>query len=183
MEITIDENIEISDIENYQYQDNSNDENNQYNDKYDNKNYQYDYENYQYNNENYQYDNEYDDQLEENYVNELLITENKFSEDLLNENENFDQLNWAFTEEFIEDNICQICGELRYDSKENLRKFAIYFPLIPRLRIQYADPTRANQLRYRCKLPIYNLDNLPLRIHKSYLKKIKEYENQVSDTG
>ncbi|CAG8820865.1 8423_t:CDS:1, partial [Racocetra fulgida] len=66
----------------------------------------------------------------------------------------------AFTEEFIEDNICQICGESRYDSKENPRKFAIYFPLIPRLRIQYADPTCANQLRYRAN---YKQDNETIR--------------------
>ncbi|CAG8734067.1 10610_t:CDS:1, partial [Dentiscutata erythropus] len=58
MEITIDKNLEISDIENYQYQDNYSDKNNQYDVKYDN-------ENYQYNNENNQYNNEYDDQLEE----------------------------------------------------------------------------------------------------------------------
>ncbi|RIB02801.1 hypothetical protein C2G38_2290036 [Gigaspora rosea] len=54
----------------------------------------------------------------------------------------------AFTEEFIEDTRCQICGKSRYDSKENPRKFAIYFLLIPQLRIQYSDPTRAIQLRY-----------------------------------
>ncbi|RIB14149.1 hypothetical protein C2G38_2195935 [Gigaspora rosea] len=78
--------------------------------KYDNNNYQYDYENYQYNNEhyqydsesyqyynkNYQYDNEYNNQLEENatnYVNKILITENKFSKDLLDENEIYNQIN------------------------------------------------------------------------------------------
>ncbi|CAG8762768.1 15922_t:CDS:2, partial [Gigaspora rosea] len=111
MEITIDENIKISDIENYQYQDNYDEDNqyddkydnDQYDDEYDNDNYQYDYENYQYNNEYYQYDNEnyqydkYNDQLEENatnYVNEMLITENEFSEDLLDENEIYDQINW-----------------------------------------------------------------------------------------
>ncbi|CAG8811235.1 10347_t:CDS:1, partial [Dentiscutata erythropus] len=38
----------------------------------------------------------------------------------------------AFTEEFIEDTSYKICGESRYDIKKNPRKFAIYFPLIPR---------------------------------------------------
>ncbi|KAF0534173.1 transposase domain-containing protein [Gigaspora margarita] len=107
MEITLDEDIEISNIENYQYQNNYNYENNQYDDKYDdenyqcdNKNYQYDYKNYQYYYENYQYDYEYDNQSKENatnYINEMLITEHEFSEDLLDENEIYNQINWDST--------------------------------------------------------------------------------------
>ncbi|CAG8722618.1 11118_t:CDS:1, partial [Dentiscutata erythropus] len=81
----------------------------------------------------------------------------------------------AFTEEFIENTSCKICGGSRYDSKENPRKFAIYFPLIPRLQIQYADPTHAIQLRYRAN---YKQDNETIRdIYDSKLyKEILEEE-------
>ncbi|CAG8628612.1 22631_t:CDS:1, partial [Gigaspora rosea] len=59
---------------------------------------------------------------------------------------------------------CDIRGIISGEPNKN----HVYYPLIP--------PSGH-------KLPIYNLDNLPLRTHESYLKKIKEYENQVSDTG
>ncbi|CAG8816535.1 5151_t:CDS:2, partial [Gigaspora margarita] len=104
MEITLDKDIEISNIENYQYQNNYDYENNQYDDKYDNenyqcdnKNYQYDYKNYQYDYENYQYDFEYDNQSKKNatnFINEMLITEHEFSEDFLDKNEIYNQINW-----------------------------------------------------------------------------------------
>ncbi|CAG8854910.1 42574_t:CDS:2, partial [Gigaspora margarita] len=59
---------------------------------------------------------------------------------------------------------CDIRGIISGEPNKN----HVYYPLIP--------PSGR-------KLPIYNLDNLPLRTHKSYLEKIKEYENQVFDTG
>ncbi|KAF0460897.1 transposase domain-containing protein [Gigaspora margarita] len=45
--------------------------------------------------------------------------------------------------------VCTICGENRYDSLGKPRKSAFYFPLIPRLKMQYADPIRAKELKYR----------------------------------
>ncbi|CAG8561309.1 19284_t:CDS:10, partial [Gigaspora rosea] len=55
----------------------------------------------------------------------------------------------AFVDDMIGKTVCTICGENRYDSLGKPRKSAFYFPLIPRLKMQYADPIRAKELKYR----------------------------------
>lgn len=55
----------------------------------------------------------------------------------------------AFVDNMLEKTSCIICGENRYDNLGKPQKSAFYFPLIPRLKMQYADPIRAKELKYR----------------------------------
>ena len=55
----------------------------------------------------------------------------------------------AFTGKKSEATSCSICKENRYNIKRKPRKVAGYFPLIPRIRMQYKDRTRSKQLMYR----------------------------------
>jgi len=55
----------------------------------------------------------------------------------------------AFTGEYSANVRCTICNEPRYSTGRKARKHAIYFPIIERLRLQFADPARVLQLLYR----------------------------------
>ncbi|CAG8612899.1 466_t:CDS:2 [Ambispora gerdemannii] len=55
----------------------------------------------------------------------------------------------AFTGEYSANVYCTICNAPRYSTGRKAQKHAIYFPIIERLRLQFADPARVLQLLYR----------------------------------
>jgi len=55
----------------------------------------------------------------------------------------------AFTGEHSASTHCSVCNTPRYTLGRKARKHVVYFPIIERLRLQFADPTRALQLLYR----------------------------------
>ncbi|PKC54217.1 hypothetical protein RhiirA1_331329, partial [Rhizophagus irregularis] len=55
----------------------------------------------------------------------------------------------AYTGQFENEMLCPYCNESRYDQKKKPRYQFACFSLIKRLKIQYENPNRANELRYR----------------------------------
>ncbi|CAG8793633.1 28283_t:CDS:2, partial [Dentiscutata erythropus] len=63
----------------------------------------------------------------------------------------------AFTGEYIEETQCPICFAARFREENVPFKTAAYYPLIPRLRFQYANLERSKTFRYRSNY-IFNTD-------------------------
>ncbi|GES74500.1 transposase domain-containing protein [Rhizophagus clarus] len=82
----------------------------------------------------------------------------------------------AFTEIYINDVTCRFCNSERYIISHNSKKpqkpqkTAMYFPLLDRFHIQYADSERALKLRYRSQREECN-DGYRVSIYDAVLKE------------
>ncbi|CAG8631673.1 5901_t:CDS:2, partial [Scutellospora calospora] len=55
----------------------------------------------------------------------------------------------AYTDEYVEAMQCSICLATQFNKNRIVQKSAAYYPIIPRLKLQYADSERSKLFRYR----------------------------------